>query len=328
MKLATYTHREIVRIGIVHDDDARVFDLRSAASRAGVNESIFQSMLTLMDAGPDGLTLASDIFSTHGDDGMCSIELEEVQLLAPVPVPRQMRDGMLFPEHIRQSAAGMQRVIARMAGKTPTEAPAPLGEVPRVFVERPIYFFTNRYAVGGPESTVNWPSYSAIMDYEIELGIFIGRGGTNIPLEEARQHIFGYTIFNDFSARDQQFRETVARQGPSKGKSFNGSNVIGPWIVTRDEIPDPYNLAMTVRVNGEVRVSGTSSGMLHSFEDFITYVSRDETLHAGEFLASGTMGGGSGLEQDRFLEDGDTIELEIEKIGVLRNIVRKQPSQQ
>jgi 2-keto-4-pentenoate hydratase/2-oxohepta-3-ene-1,7-dioic acid hydratase in catechol pathway len=313
-------------MGIVHGNDARVFDLRSAASSAGINDSIFRSMLTLIDAGPDGLALASDIFSAHGSDGANSIELAEVRLLAPVPVPRQMRDGMLFPDHIRQSAAGMQRVIARMRGRPPIDPPMPLAEVPRVFVESPIYFFTNRFAVGGPDSTVCWPSYSAIMDYEIELGIFIGRSGTDIPLEEARQHIFGYTIFNDFSARDQQFRETVARQGPSKGKSFNGSNVIGPWIVTRDEIADPYNLAMTVRVNGEVRASGTSSGMLHSFENFIAYVSRDETLHAGEFLASGTMGGGSGLEQDRFLEDGDIIELEIEKIGVLRNIVRASPS--
>jgi 2-keto-4-pentenoate hydratase/2-oxohepta-3-ene-1,7-dioic acid hydratase in catechol pathway len=164
------------------------------------------------------------------------------------------------------------------------------------------------------------------MDYEIELGLFIGKTGTDIPVEQARSHIFGYTIFNDFSARDQQFRETSARQGPSKGKSFNGSNVIGPWIVTADEIPDPYNLAMQVRVNGETRARGTSAGMLHSFEQFIAYVSRDETLHAGEFLASGTMGGGSGLEQDRFLEDGDMIELEIEKIGILRNAVQRSRS--
>jgi 2-keto-4-pentenoate hydratase/2-oxohepta-3-ene-1,7-dioic acid hydratase in catechol pathway len=326
MKLATFEHCGTAKIGIVHSAEMQVFDLFAAATHMGLDRAEFRSMLALIEGGPEALSLASEMFSRGQEKGAFSIDLNDVRLLAPVPVPRQMRDGMLFPEHIRQSAEGMRRVLARMRGTEPSKPPAPKDEIPRVFVERPIYFFTNRFAVGAPNSTVYWPAYSAIMDYEIELGLFIGKTGTDIPVSEARQHIFGYTIFNDFSARDQQFKETSARQGPSKGKSFNGSNVIGPWIVTADEIPDPYNLTMIVRVNGETRARGTSSGMLHSFEEFVSYVSRDETIHAGEFLASGTMGGGSGLEQDRFLEDDDTIELEIEKIGVLRNVVRRRPS--
>jgi 2-keto-4-pentenoate hydratase/2-oxohepta-3-ene-1,7-dioic acid hydratase in catechol pathway len=324
MKLATFEHRAKEKIGIVHNAETLVFDLFAAASHFGRDRVEFRSMQALIEGGPEALDLASEVYSRGQDNGAFSIDLNDVQLLAPVPVPRQMRDGMLFPEHIRQSAVGMQRVLARMRGAEPLQLTTPMDEIPRVFVERPIYFFTNRFAVGAPNSTLYWPIYSTIMDYEIELGAFIGKKGTDIAVEKARQHIFGYTIFNDFSARDQQFKETSARQGPSKGKSFNGSNVIGPWIVTADEIPDPYNLTMTVRVNGETRARGTSSGMLHTFEEFIAYVSRDETIYAGEFLGSGTMGGGSGLEQDRFLEDGDTIELEIEKIGVLRNIVRRR----
>jgi len=324
MKLATFEHCGIAKIGIVHSAEMFVFDLSAAASHMGLDRAEFRSMLALIEGGPEALFLASEVFSRGQNKGAFSIDLKEVRLLAPVPVPRQMRDGMLFPEHIRQSAEGMQRVLARIRGIEPSKPPAPMNEIPRVFVERPIYFFTNRFAVGAPDSTVYWPTYSTIMDYELELGLFIGKTGTDIPVNEARQHVFGYTIFNDFSARDQQFKETSARQGPSKGKSFNGSNIIGPWIVTADEIPDPYNLTMIVRVNGETRAKGTSSGMLHSFEDFIAYVSRDETIYAGEFLASGTMGGGSGLEQDRFLEDGDTVELEVEKIGVLRNVVRRR----
>ena len=111
--------------------------------------------------------------------------------------------------------------------------------------------------------------------------------------------------------------------GPAKGKSFDAGNVLGPWIVTTDEIPDPYNLAMRTRVNGNIWTDATSSGMLHSFEGMIAYVSRDETVRAGEFFGSGTVGGGCGLELDRWLTHGDVVELEVERLGVLRNRVLK-----
>jgi len=160
-----------------------------------------------------------------------------------------------------------------------------------------------------------------VMDYELEFGVFIGQGGQDIPLDEAHEHIFGYAIFNDFSARDTQMMEMQGRLGPAKGKDFQTGNAIGPWIVTRDEIPDAYALSMVARVNGEAWSVGSSAGMLHSFEDIIAFVSRDERLHPGEFLASGTTGGGCGLEQDRYLSDGDVVELEVERIGVLKNRV-------
>jgi 2-keto-4-pentenoate hydratase/2-oxohepta-3-ene-1,7-dioic acid hydratase in catechol pathway len=178
--------------------------------------------------------------------------------------------------------------------------------------------------VRGPGAVVHWPRYSRIMDFELEFGVFVGQSGTNIRSERAREHIFGFTIFNDFSARDTQFIEMQGGMGPTKAKSFDGANVIGPWIVTADEIPDPYSLAMAARVNGDTWTSGDSSSMLHSFEEMIAYISRDETLFPGEFIASGTMGSGCGLELDRYLKHGDEIELEIEKIGVLRNVVVEQ----
>ena len=117
--------------------------------------------------------------------------------------------------------------------------------------------------------------------------------------------------------------EMQGRLGPSKGKDFATGNAIGPWIVTRDEIPDPYSLSMVARVNGEAWSLGSSAGMLHSFEDIVAFVSRDETLHPGEFFGSGTTDGGCGVEQDRYLSDGDVVELEVERIGVLRNRVRR-----
>jgi 2-keto-4-pentenoate hydratase/2-oxohepta-3-ene-1,7-dioic acid hydratase in catechol pathway len=112
--------------------------------------------------------------------------------------------------------------------------------------------------------------------------------------------------------------------GPAKGKSFDTGNAIGPWIVTRDEIPDAKALAVSVRVNGENWGRNTTAGMIHSFEDMIAFVSHDETLYPGEFLGSGTIGGCCGLESDRWLKDGDLVEVEVEKIGVLRNRVRRR----
>jgi 2-keto-4-pentenoate hydratase/2-oxohepta-3-ene-1,7-dioic acid hydratase in catechol pathway len=113
--------------------------------------------------------------------------------------------------------------------------------------------------------------------------------------------------------------------GPTKGKSFDTGNAIGPWIVTADEIPDPQALEVCLRVNGEEWVKNTTAGMIHSFEDMISFVSQDETLHPGEFFGSGTIGGCSGLESDKWLKDGDVVEAEVEKIGVLRNrVVRRR----
>jgi 2-keto-4-pentenoate hydratase/2-oxohepta-3-ene-1,7-dioic acid hydratase in catechol pathway len=216
----------------------------------------------------------------------------------------------------------MGRIAARKSGdEAAVAAMRPLDDVPEVYKARPVYYITNRFSVSGTDTNVVWPDYSTLMDFELEFGVFLSRQGRNIRTEQAREHIFGYTIYNDFSARDTQFEEMQGMLGPAKGKSFDAGNVLGPWIVTADEIPDPYGLAMTARVNGEVWTSSTSAGMLHSFEDMIAYVSRHETLRAGEFFGSGTVGGGCGLELDRWLKHGDVVELEVENIGILRNRV-------
>jgi 2-keto-4-pentenoate hydratase/2-oxohepta-3-ene-1,7-dioic acid hydratase in catechol pathway len=196
--------------------------------------------------------------------------------------------------------------------------------LPAIYRQQPIYYITNRFSVKGTNTTVKWPRYSKVMDYELEFGIITKGKGANIPAAKARAHIFGFTIFNDFSARDAQRTEMEGRLGPAKGKSFDGGNVIGPWIVTPDEIGDPYKLRMEARVNGETRSAGMTDGMLFSFEEIIAHISQDETLMAGEFIGSGTVGNGCGLELGWYLEHGDTIELEVEKIGVLTNKVERQ----
>jgi 2-keto-4-pentenoate hydratase/2-oxohepta-3-ene-1,7-dioic acid hydratase in catechol pathway len=200
----------------------------------------------------------------------------------------------------------------------------PLEELAAVYRDVPIYYITNRFTVAGPGATVMWPRYSEVMDYELEIGIFTKRTRANIPANEAGAHIFGYTIFNDFSARDRQAIEMQGRLGPAKGKSFDGGNVLGPWIVTPDELGDPQTIQVEVRVNGETRAKGGAREMLFPFEEILAYASQDETIHAGEFFGSGTVGNCCGLEIGRFLESGDTIELDVDRIGVLRNRVLRQ----
>jgi 2-keto-4-pentenoate hydratase/2-oxohepta-3-ene-1,7-dioic acid hydratase in catechol pathway len=327
LKLATYRSGGKNKVALVHAADSRLFDLASASQRAGKSNPAFNSMLDLVDHGDAALDEASNLFDRYGKDQDLSTAVAETEVLAPLPEPRQMRDGMSFPVHIVQGPIGHLKLAARKAGDAAELSrlqAAPLPQLPEVYRKQPIYYITNRFSVNGPDTTVKWPRYSQVMDYELEFGIVTKNRGSNIPAAKARDHIFGYTIFNDFSARDAQRIEMEGRLGPAKAKSFDGGNVLGPWIVTPEEIGDPYKLKMQARVNGEVRSQGTSEGMLFSFEEIIAHVTRDETLMPGEFIGSGTVGNGCGLELGWYLEHGDSIELEVEKIGVLKNRVERQ----
>jgi len=238
-------------------------------------------------------------------------------------VPRQIRDFNNAEDHMRNAPAGMQMLVARMKGQPVPARSDVQVSIPDVNFSQPIFYISNRFNVVGTEATVEWPSYSEWFDYEGEFGFFIGKGGKNISKADAPKHIFGYTVFNDFSARDKQIREMEGRMGPTKGKSFDTGNAMGPWIVTADEIPNSRDLKVQVRVNGEVWGNSSTSSMIHSFEDMIAYISECETLHVGEFFGSGTMAGCCSLECDRWMKDGDVIEVEFERIGVLRNPVKR-----
>jgi 2-keto-4-pentenoate hydratase/2-oxohepta-3-ene-1,7-dioic acid hydratase in catechol pathway len=175
----------------------------------------------------------------------------------------------------------------------------------------------------GPEVEVPWPAYTDRLDHELELAAVIGRQVRDVPVADAVDCIFGYTIWNDLSARDVQRREGPVGLGPGKAKDWDGSNVLGPCLLTADE----FNLAdarMTVRVNGEMWGESSTAEMHHSFADMIAYASQAQTLYPGEVIGSGTAAGGSGLELDRWLAPGDVVELEIEGIGVLRNTIGRR----
>jgi 2-keto-4-pentenoate hydratase/2-oxohepta-3-ene-1,7-dioic acid hydratase in catechol pathway len=301
--------------------DGRLLDLHLACG----NAAEFESLLSLIEAGPDAWQEARRAIDSA--PGAATHATGDCVLEAPLPVPTRVRDFMCFEKHATQAFAAAFRMRARRA-ESAEERDALLAQAdayrpPAVWYERPLYYKANRFSTSGPGETIHWPAYSRIMDYECELACVIGRAGIDIPRERAMEHVFGYTIFNDFSARDAQGKEMPGGLGPAKGKDFDGANAFGPCILTVDEVPDPHALPMIVRVNGEERSRGHSREMHWKFEDLIGYASEGETLRPGEILASGAIGDGTGLEHLRFLEDGDEVELEIPPIGILRNRVRR-----
>jgi 2-keto-4-pentenoate hydratase/2-oxohepta-3-ene-1,7-dioic acid hydratase in catechol pathway len=310
MKLVTYRdeYTSLARLGALVDAETAILDVQAAHVRAnGGPNPAFASMQDLIEAGEGALDTLRTLVDTH-DPGDRVAGPSEGRLLAPLPRPVQMRDCLCFEEHLIRATQGL-------GGR----GDAPPHPMLAIFRTRPFWYKCNRFAVTGPDQVVTWPAYSRLMDYECEMAMVIGRKGTDVPVSEAASYIFGYTIFNDFSARDVQAPEMSAL-GPAKSKDFDNANSLGPCIVTADAF-DPYAAKMISRVNGEVQNVGVASEMHYTFEDLIAYISQSETLHPGEILGSGTVGGGSGLEQGRFLQSGDVIELEIEGIGVLRNTV-------
>ena len=305
------------RLGALIGDD-QVLDLGAAGA-----EPAFASMLSLIEAGEAAWerarALTADAETRHRRP------LADVRLRAPIPLPPQMRDCMSFHLHIKQSALGLAKRAAYGSGDPKQiaayEQMEASYEIPAVYRRQPVYYKANRFSVSGPGDDIHWPAYSRVMDFELELACVIGRGGKDIAATAAPAHIFGFTIFDDFSARDAQGLEMEGRLGPAKGKDFDGANALGPCLVTADEIGDPYALRMQARVNGETWCDASSSTMHWKFADSIAHISQGETLHPGEIIGSGTVGGGCGLELGRFLKSGDVVELEIEKIGVLRNRV-------
>jgi 2-keto-4-pentenoate hydratase/2-oxohepta-3-ene-1,7-dioic acid hydratase in catechol pathway len=226
------------------------------------------------------------------------------RLLAPLR-PRSLRDFLTFKGHLDNVMPRLGREIA-----------------PEWF-EIPAYYKGLPDTVIGPDQEIPWPAYTDRLDHELELACVIGRQGKDIPKERALEHVFGWLLWNDLSARDVQSRELAIGMGPGKAKDWDGSNVLGPCIVTADEL-DVSDVRLEVRVNGERWGSDTTANMHHSFADLIAYASMATTLYPGEVLGSGTAAGGSGVELDRWLEPGDVIELEAEGLGVLRNTIGRK----
>lgn len=253
----------------------------------------------IVDAGFDGDMIAFiEAGAPVRDNGV----VDGAALRAPLR-PRTLRDFLAFEGHMLNALTRLGR------------------EIPAEWYDTPAYYKGLPDTVIGPDEVIPYPAYTEELDHELELAVVIGASGRDIPADRADAHIFGYTLWNDLSARDTQRRELPVGMGPSKAKDWDGSNVLGPCIATPDEFDDVHDIRLRVRVNGDEWGSDTTAHMHHSFADLIAYASLDLTLRAGEVLGSGTAASGSGLELGRSLRPGDVIELEADRIGVLRNRV-------
>jgi 2-keto-4-pentenoate hydratase/2-oxohepta-3-ene-1,7-dioic acid hydratase in catechol pathway len=255
---------------------------------------------TVHDLGFDGDMVA--FIATGAPAGARTPVAGGLRLLAPLR-PRSLRDFLAFEDHMKAALTRLGR------------------EIPAEWYEVPAYYKGMPDTVIGPGDEIPWPAWTDRLDHELELAAVIGPAPVrDLTPETARSAIFGWTIWNDMSARDVQSRELPIGMGPGKAKDWDGSNVLGPCIVTADEL-DASDVRMTVRVNGETWGEASSGAMYHGFGDLIAYASRSQTLYPGEVIGSGTAPGGSGIELDRWLAPGDVIEMEIEGIGVLRNTI-------
>jgi 2-keto-4-pentenoate hydratase/2-oxohepta-3-ene-1,7-dioic acid hydratase in catechol pathway len=299
MRFATYELHGSVSAGVV-DGDA-VHPLPAGTT---VLELVRAGLPAALEAGAAALTGPS-------------VPLADVRLLPPLDAPT-VRDFVAFEEHVE----GVRKAIDGVA------------DVPPEWYQAPTFYFTNPYALIGAHDDVAVPPGSQRFDFELEVAVVVGRDGASLTPEQAREHVFGYTVLNDWSARDLQAREMKVNLGPAKGK--DSATTLGPWLVTADEL-EPYRdadgflaLDLRVSVNGTEVGADLLSNMGWPFEELISYASRGTEVRAGDVLGSGTCGNGGclaelwGTRGDAApppLQPGDVVEMTVEGIGTLRNRV-------
>ena len=308
-----------MRLGMIERDgrksvvavlgEDRLLDLDIAAKYARYETNVFTDMQKVIEEEDYGLEQATWLLKRS--EKRAQLPMDEARFLPPL-LPVQFRDCLAFEQHLKGSFAAAEKMTGQAFA------------IPPVWYDQPVYYKGNRMSFIGHGADVLWPAYAEFLDIELELAVVIGKKGKDISRADAPAHIFGYTILNDISARDAQMVEMPGQLGPAKGKDFDTGNILGPFILTADEVPHPVTLKMEARVNGERWGGGNSADMHHDFADIIAHISASETLWPGEVIGSGTVGSGCGLETGRALKPGDRFELEIEKIGVLANrIVRE-----
>ncbi|HEU5012103.1 MAG TPA: fumarylacetoacetate hydrolase family protein [Roseiflexaceae bacterium] len=285
MRLVTYKDEGGVHLGALRDDSVVSLD------------HVAPDMLTLIDGGDAALKQARAAV----ERAESTRPLSEVQLLAPIPRPRQniVCLGMNYAEHARESM--------RAKG------------LPETLPPHPVFFTKAVTTVCGPDDDIPLdPKVTSQLDYEVELAYIIGRSGKNIARDDAMNYVFGYTIVNDVSARDLQNQH----QQFFKGKSLDRSCPLGPCIVTADEIPDPGKLGLRLRLNGETRQDSSVGDLIFDIPTTIEVLSLGATIEPGTIVSTGTPSGvGMGLTPPTYMKPGDVMEAEIDQIGVLRNKV-------
>jgi len=302
MRLVTFEAGQGARLGAVVDGS--VLDLPRLAA-AGSGTSLPDSLLELIHAGPTAWQRAREVVD-EGKGRLSSLaadsarSISEVRLLAPIPRPPKnvFCLGVNYKAHLEESNRASNRELA------PT---------------LPVFFtkaVTSIVPPGGP--ILFDESVTVKYDWEAELGVVIGTGGRNIAREQAMDHIFGYTCFNDVSARDIQNGHIQW----FKGKSLDGTCPFGPWIITADEVPHPDNLNIQCRVNGVVKQDSNTSLLINDIPAIIYYLSQGLTLEPADLISTGTPAGvGNARTPPEYLKPGDVVEVEVEGVGLLTNPV-------
>lgn len=330
MKFLTFDHGSRQgRLGAIEPKSGLIVDLADAAEKLKIEQghrNQFDSMLDLIEGGAVALELAQDILDKAPAmrEQWANLDPSSIKWRCPFIAPPQLRDCLMFEEHLHNAFSMLRKTLAEES-EDPIAALKELEDkglyqIPSVWYDLPIYYKVNRFSFIGHLEDIVWPFYSKKLDFELEYACVLSKTVKDISEEEAKDCIFGYTIYNDVSARDTQSIEMQGQLGPSKGKDFDTGNILGPVIATADEV-DPTNAKMIARINGEQWCEGNSGDARWSFPQVIAHASRSETLRAGELIGSGTVGWGSGIEHGRFLKPGDIIELEVEGIGILCNRV-------
>lgn len=285
MRLVQYRAKEGGRLGVVDGD--RVVDVAAAAVKSGRDAAPFGSMLALLEAGAEALEFVRGV---KGD----GIPLQDARLEYPVEARKIVAIGLNYRDHA-------------------IEAKLPIPSAPLCFAK-----FTS--SLTGPFDAIRLPTEDAEVDYEGELGVVIGRKARAVSEAEAMEYVAGYVAFNDVSARKWQFADGQW----TRGKSPDTFSPNGPYLVTRDEVPDPGNLKITTRLNGEVMQDSSTQQLIFSVPQLISYLSKSFTFYPGDIIATGTPPGvGFSRKPPVYLKDGDVIEVEIEKVGKIANRVER-----
>ena len=299
MRWVTYTHADdrVERAGLLVDDAVH-------GLVAG------QSIIGLL--GDDGERLAAAGEQARSNPAEV-VAIDDVRVRAPIPHPPTVRDFYAFEQHVR--TARQRRGL----------------DMDPDWYELPVFYFSNPYAIVGPDDDVAIPPGSSEMDFELEVAAVVGVSGADLDPADAERHIAGYCVMNDWSARDIQRREMKLNMGPVKGKDFATS--LGPMLVTPDELVArqgrAYDLTMTAAVNGVEYSRASLADIYWSFGEMLAYASRGTRVEPGDIIGSGTCGTGCilelslvhGSEKYPWLQPGDVVELSVERLGTLRNRV-------
>lgn len=313
------------RLGIIKGE--MIFDIESVrawaqAERGVTSKPLPRSMMELINASYSTWNYLHKLAGFLNEErspnqeeagrNLAGRHLSSVLLYPPLPRPVSFRDFYAFEDHVAAARASRGE------------------KVPEEWYQIPVFYFSNANAITGPGEIIPIPPATQKLDFELEVACIIKKPGTNIPPDQAEEYISGFTILNDWSARDIQRQETRVGLGPAKGKDFATS--MGPCIVTPDELedrstgrPGVYDLQMRAYINGKLRSQGNWKDIHYSFGELIARASQSAWLMPGELIGSGTVGSGCLLELTQgkgpWLQPGDVVELEIERLGLLENTV-------